>query len=185
MIKAKQKNIRIFEFSGGTSEQYIEFINKNFVLLRGYLLVFKEQISQNLIDFLISMKIDYLISLNQLNSRDISLNTPLVSVSSDIEIFNRNIRSGEEIENNNDVVLLGNLNNGAKISSNGNVSIFGKCDGIVECNGEYILLKAVASGHIIFKEQILPQEVVEKVNSNDLLKIITKNGDTIVIKEIK
>lgn len=184
MIKTRQKNIKIFEFSGGETQEYIEFINKNFVLLKDYLFVFRHKIEETLQVFLDEMKITYVVSEADFKGRDVEV-IKVSNTQDKPKIYHRNIRSGEEIECFGDLVLLGNIGNGAKISADGSVAIFGKCDGVVMCGGDYIVLKAVNSGHIVFQGEILSAEIIESINSNEHLKIITKNGNIISIKEIK
>lgn len=184
MIKTRQKNIKIFEFSGGDTQEYIEFITKNFVLLKDYLFVFKHQIQEALQVFLDEMKITYVVSEADFKGRDVEV-IKVSNVQNQPKIYQRNIRSGEEIDSFGDLVLLGNIGNGAKISTDGSVAIFGKCDGVVICGGDYIILKAINSGHIVFQDEILSTEIIKNINSNDHLKIITKNGNIISIKEIK
>ncbi|PAF43333.1 septum site-determining protein MinC [Helicobacter sp. 11S03491-1] len=184
MIKTRQKNIKAFELSGGKSSEYIDFITKNFVLLKDYLLIFKEPIEPEMSNLLQELQINYIFSQTQLRGRE-TQNSQELHPQVKTQIYQRNIRSGEEIESFGELVLLGNVNNGAKINSDKSISIFGKCDGVVICGGEYLILKSVYSGHIVFCGEILPQKIIEKINSNDLLKIITKNGDNISIKEIQ
>lgn len=184
MIKTRQKNIKIFEFSGGDTQEYIEFITKNFVLLKDYLFVFKHEIEETLQLFLNEMKITYVISEVDFKGRDVEV-IKVSDVQNQPKIYHKNIRSGEEIESSGDLVLLGNVGNGAKISTDGSVAIFGKCDGVVICGGDYIILKAINSGHIVFQGEILSEQIIENINSNNHLKIITKNGNIMSLKEIK
>ncbi|PAF53198.1 hypothetical protein BKH42_07310 [Helicobacter sp. 13S00482-2] len=184
MIKTRQKNIKIFEFSGGETQEYIEFITKNFVLLKDYLFVFKHSIGASLQHFLGEMKIAYIVTDVDFKGRDTEV-LKVGNIDTRAKIYQKNIRSGEEIESSRDLILLGNVNNGAKISAEGNISIFGNCDGTIICSGEYIILRNVNSGHIVFQGEFFSLEMIEKVNSNNFLKIITKNGDNILIKEIK
>lgn len=184
MIKTRQKNIKIFEFSGGETQEYIEFITKNLVLLKDYLFVFKHKIEDALQVFLDEMKITYVVSDADFKGKDVEV-IKVSNVQDQPKIYRKNIRSGEEIESSGDLVLLGNIGNGAKISTDGSVAIFGKCDGVVICGGDYVILKAINSGHIVFQGEILSTEIIENINSSEHLKIITKSGDIISIKEIK
>ncbi|PAF51588.1 septum site-determining protein MinC [Helicobacter sp. 13S00477-4] len=184
MVKTRQKNIKVFEFSGANTTEYIDFIKKNFILLKDYLLVFREQIDMNLKEMLEELKIIYIVSENDIKGRENNLSKFTIQ-KEPTRIYSRSIRSGEEIESVNELIFLNNVNNGARIFSESNISIFGKCEGIVECGGEYLMLRKVVSGYIIFCGEILSTEVIEKINSNDSIKIITKVGDSISIKEIK
>ncbi|PAF47526.1 hypothetical protein BKH46_03615 [Helicobacter sp. 12S02634-8] len=182
MIKTRQKNIRTFEFDGGQTQEYIEFITKNFILLKDYLLVFKTPLAPELSEFIHSLGMTYLISTHDFRGKEYA--SPL-SQSAGTKIYHRNIRSGEEIESSESILVLGNVNNGARIVSDRNVSIFGKCDGIIVCGGEYLVLRGSHSQHIVFRGEILGREIIDIINANELLKIIIKNGDNISIKEIK
>ncbi|PAF43197.1 septum site-determining protein MinC [Helicobacter sp. 11S02596-1] len=185
MIKTRQKNIRVFELESGQSAEYIEFVTKNFVLLKDYLLVFKAPIEPALTAVLGELKMTYIIAENELRGRELTKTPTINAIDTKTEICNRNIRSGEELESSGDIIILGNVNNGARIVSERNISIYGKCEGIIVCGGQYLILKTLCSHHIVFQGEILGPEIIEKLSSNDLLKIITKNGDNISVKEIK
>ncbi|MDO7253301.1 septum site-determining protein MinC [Helicobacter cappadocius] len=184
MIKTRQKNIKIFEFSGGETQEYIDFITKNFILLKDYLFVFKHKIEAGLESFLNEMKITYVVNETDFKGRDVEV-LKVSNIKTQAKIYQKNIRSGEELDSSGDLIFLGNINNGAKITTEGSITIFGKCDGVIVCLGEYIILRNVNSGHIVFQGEILSLKMIERINSNDFLKIITKDGDNILIKEIK
>ena len=66
-------------------------------------------------------------------------------------IFDRIIRSGEEINSKNNLIFLNRINAGAKIKSSGNIEIYGECEGMVECEGDYLIVKRNKKGLIFFK----------------------------------
>lgn len=186
MIKTRQKNIRIFELSEGSLPEYIEFFKKNFPLFKGYLLVFKNEINAELVCLLQELKIPYIVNTGDFYGKETGDREFLTSQSkANTKIHMQNIRSGEEIYAEGDLVVLGNIHNGARVVAEGNISIFGTCDGILTSRGEYIILRSVNSGHIVFCEEILSEKFVTIINSNNVLKIITKIGDNIFIKEIQ
>ncbi|MBP2633030.1 MAG: septum site-determining protein minC [Firmicutes bacterium] len=54
-----------------------------------------------------------------------------VEASKEITIIERTVRGGQEIISNGSVVILGNVNPGAKIIAGGNIDIKGTCRGLV------------------------------------------------------
>ena len=62
-----------------------------------------------------------------------------------IKIYERPIRSGEEINEELPVVVFGRINSGAKLFCTQSVSIYGIIDGLVQCDGEYIVLNGLSS----------------------------------------
>lgn len=185
MIKTRQKNIRIFELSEGSITEYIEFFKKNFPLFKGYLLVFKNEINEELVCLLKELRIPHIVEIGDFYAKETGVSEFLNSqIKVDAKIRMQNVRSGEEIQAEGDLVVLGNINNGARVVAEGNVSIFGKCDGILTSGGQYIILRSVGSRHVVFGGEILSEKFIEVINSSNALKIITKNGDNISIKEI-
>ncbi|AGT73680.1 septum formation inhibitor MinC, C-terminal domain protein [Helicobacter pylori SouthAfrica20] len=99
-------------------------------------------------------------------------------------IYERHIRSGEEIYSANHLIFLGNIHNGAKIISEGCVSVYGVCEGAIVCFGECLILKEVKSAQIVFQNKILSLKEIERLLVNKNIKIITKNDDILDIKEV-
>lgn len=62
-----------------------------------------------------------------------------------IMIYERYIRSGEEIYSVNYFIFLGNIYNGVKIILEGFVLVYGVCEGVIVCFGECLILKEVKS----------------------------------------
>lgn len=73
-------------------------------------------------------------------------------------IINRVLRSGENIQNNGDVVVFGRVNSGAKIISSGAVEIFEEIDGLVECEGDYMIIRSIGKGSVVFKNETVKKE---------------------------
>lgn len=58
-------------------------------------------------------------------------------VAQKVKVFDRPIRSGEEIVETVPIVIFGRVNSGAKVFSEESISIYGMIDGLVQCDGEY------------------------------------------------
>ena len=127
-----------------------------------------------------SNHIDSIISPNKAHSLAIS---PAISPSSSPKIIHK-IRSGEEISAQGSLSILGDITSGAKVSASGSVTVFGNCYGVLEVGGEFLILRSLQSGYIVFNGEILSADMLAKINANDKLKIIIKNGTNIVIKDI-
>ncbi|BDQ29175.1 septum site-determining protein MinC [Helicobacter ailurogastricus] len=197
MLKTRQKQVRCFELEGADSQEYLKFIDKNAPLLQNYLLLFKNPIPLEVQQSLQKHELVYIFSPKELKGKasDNAMiyealelkeqeppkpQSPPISV----QIYERHIRSGEEIDSSCNLLFLGNINHGAKIYTEQNISVYGRCEGIIICMGVYMVLKNVYSAHIVFQGKILSQTHLERINENTKLKLITKNGDIVTIKDI-
>ena len=109
--------------------------------------------------------------------------SPATSFASSPKIIHK-IRSGEEISAQGSLSILGDITSGAKVSASGSVTVFGDCYGVLEVGGEFLILRSLQSGYISFNNEILSADMLAKINANDKLKIIIKEGANIVIKDI-
>ncbi len=187
MVKTKQKNIRIFEIDNSDDRACSDFLIKNAPLLKDYLIFFTIVPSEFLTTICADLGLDYFISNNRFFTQK-----PQASLEQDKEskaplsIVSRAIRSGEEIQGNGDLIICGNVHNGARIYARGNLMIFGRCEGRVECEGEYLILKSITSNQVIFSGQIFSSAMLERINQNpNSSKLIVRNGEFITIKEIE
>lgn len=79
------------------------------------------------------------------------------------------------------IVIFGRVNSGAKVFCEESMSVYGIIDGLVQCDGEYMVLSGISPrGHVIFNG-----EIVERlhVKENVLQKIAMREG-LLDIKEI-
>ncbi|WP_164499373.1 septum site-determining protein MinC [Helicobacter pylori] len=193
MLKTNQKNVHAFEIEKQEPEAVMEFLEKNHALLQYFLIIFKYDIEPEVKAVLHKHQLLFLETNRALNGRYIKTtekdanllkqNNPN-AIEPKTTIYERNIRSGEEIYSANHLIFLGNIHNGAKIISEGSVSVYGVCEGAIACFGEYLILKEVKSAQIVFQNQILSLKEVEQLLVNKNIKIITKNDDILDIKEV-
>ncbi|WRA65483.1 septum site-determining protein MinC [Helicobacter pylori] len=193
MLKTNQKNVHAFEIEKQEPEAVMEFLEKNHALLQYFLIIFKYDIEPEVKAVLCKHQLLFLETNRALNGRYIKTiekdanllkqNSPN-AIEPKTTIYERNIRSGEEIYSANHLIFLGNIHNGAKIISEGSVSVYGVCEGAIACFGEYLILKEVKSAQIVFQNQILSLKEVERLLVNKNIKIITKNDDILDIKEV-
>ncbi|PDX16006.1 septum site-determining protein MinC, partial [Helicobacter pylori] len=185
MLKTNQKNVHAFEIEKQEPEAVMEFLEKNHALLQYFLIIFKYDIEPEVKAILRKHQLLFLETNRVLNGRHIKTmslkdetdhskpNNPKTEPKT--TIYERHIRSGEEIYSANHLIFLGNIHNGAKIISEGSVSVYGVCEGAIACFGEYLILKEVKSAQIVFQNQILSLKEVERLLVNKNIKIITKN----------
>ncbi|WP_164866486.1 septum site-determining protein MinC [Helicobacter pylori] len=201
MLKTNQKNVHAFEIEKQEPEAVIGFLEKNHALLQYFLIIFKYDIEPEVKAILLKHQLLFLETNRALNGRHIktmSLKEETESLKEETNhskpnhsktepkttIYERHIRSGEEIYSANHLIFLGNIHNGAKIISEGCVSVYGVCEGAIVCFGECLILKEVKSAQIVFQNKILSLKEVERLLVNKNIKIITKNDDILDIKEV-
>lgn len=180
-MKAKQKKIRVFDIVIDSEEKFFEYMNKNFILLKDYLLLIDGLVTKKIEIFLEQNSLCYVLQQNcniktiqtktqpqpQLEQNEQQTKVEIVKEviyqesevkANNTEVINKPIRSGSVIENDGDVVIFSRVNSGAKVISEGNISIFGEIDGIVEANGDFAVIKSIGKGYVIFNGDILEKE---------------------------
>ncbi|GAB6074173.1 septum site-determining protein MinC [Nautilia lithotrophica] len=168
----RQKTIRVFEVDD--YDNLIKVVESKYELIKNHYFLLREP-NKKIEEFLKSKKLPYFI----INSDGF---TPKKEITEEIKviekeivkkiksktlIYDKIIRSGEEIKSEDNLIFLNRINAGAKIISSGNIEIFDECEGRVECDGDYIIVKKNIKGSIIFKGADIGQ--IEK------LTLITEN----------
>ncbi|RDU72555.1 hypothetical protein CQA66_04415 [Helicobacter aurati] len=95
------------------------------------------------------------------------------------KIFKRPIRSGEELVLRSHNVFLRGINAGAFIRSYGNLEIYGKCEGTLECLGEYIIIRQFTMGRISLQGINLERKMLESLKENNEVRMIFIENATI------
>lgn len=114
------------------------------------------------------------------NRQNQSTDSPLSQIKS--QVFTELIRSGKEISGDSDIVVFNRVNSGANIKSSKNVFVFGKCDGNIDCRGEYMVLSKIAKGKILFQGiAITPNMLKYKLNLITKDKIGPKITDILAL----
>ena len=182
-MKTQQKSQKLFILEDGSPEEYEDFIQKTFPLLKHSMLVFHTDIPQSLKQKITALGLSFCIQNGDANLIDSTKPKPESSNHTQDLIIHK-VRSGEEIISKGNIIILGNVANGARIKSDKNITIFGDCEGVVEVGGKFLILSKLKSGHITFKDETLSSDIIEKINSSSCLKIIIKSNDRISLKEI-
>lgn len=207
-MKTRQHNQRVIVLEEQNEDDIIKFLHKNALLLMRFVINFKSPISQNLQSTLKELNLCYFIGvieskptqseqekIEKLNADSTNQKEALETKSSQDDLDKpkscanstkiiHKVRSGEEITHNGSLHILGDITSGAKVNASGSVTIFGDCYGVLEVRGEFLILRKLHSGYIVFDDENLNADMLAKINANDNLKIIIKNGANIIIKDI-
>lgn len=121
----------------------------------------------------------------KMNEENLSANVNEKSMNANmhLETFKRTIRSGEEITTES-AIFTKDINAGAFIKSYGNLHIYGKCNGILECFGDYIIIGEFAMGRISLQNINLEGKMLEAVKSSKKLKMLTVENGVISLCEL-
>ena len=197
-MRVTQKNVRVFHIEIDDEQAFLDYFRKNSLLLKEFFLLIEGNITKNIAFVLEQSGVCYK-EINGCNIRLGSLKKELPSLEEapkqevqearfeepkpiqKLRIFDRPIRSGEEIHENIPVVIFGRVNSGAKVSCEESMAIYGVIDGLVQCDGEYLIFGGMTPrGHLIFNG-----EIVERTSIKDaVLQKITMREGLLEIKEM-
>lgn len=187
-MDVRQQNIPAFFIDNDDDVQTIAYIDKNAPLLKGHLLVFSREVSAELTERCEAWGLCHALQKCRFHQRGKSVSaaeTKEKQGSADLpkqaakrEIL-RTVRSGESIEHSGDLLISGNVNDGASIVTEGTLTIFGIIEGDISCNGSYMIITACNRGKVIF----------HGIHVNDLirsekLKIFYMDDGEVAVKEL-
>ena len=195
-MKVTQKNVRVFHIEIDEEEAFLDYFRKNSLLLKEFFLLIEGTITPK-IGFVLDQSGVCYKEINGTNIRlgGIKKEMPAHQESSlepialvqepqnrqKLKVFDRTIRSGEEIHESLPLIIFGRINDGAKVFCEESMSVYGVIDGLVQCDGEYIVLQGITPrGHLIFNGEIIDHG---KVKENRLQKMMIRNG-MLEIKDI-
>ena len=205
-MKAKQKKIRVFDIQVEDEAKFFEFMDKNFILIKDYLLLVGGEVTPKIEEYLKENSLCYLLS-NECNiklidgksnqpqptqiqepqttqtQKEIIVQEKIIyqesASTNKTRVINKPVRSGEVIEEDSDIVIFSRINSGAKVISEGNITVFEVIDGVVEANGDFIILKSIGKGYVVFNGDIL-----EKSDFDGSLKKVLATSDGYKIEDI-
>lgn len=196
-MKVTQKNVRVFHIEIDDEASFLDYFRKNNLLLREFFLLIEGEITKNIAFILDQSGVCYK-EINQCNIRfgGIKKEAPALEEAPKkekvleeqpskqmpkLKLYDRPIRSGEEIVESLPIVIFGRVNSGAKVFCEESMSIYGIIDGLVQCDGEYIVLSGMSPrGHLIFNGEIVDREMLKL---NVLQKIVMRDN-VLEIKEV-
>lgn len=192
-MKVKQQTLKGFECDINDDEAFKSYYTKNAPLMQGHLLILKGSVSPEVKAFLDDKKATYIDSnekvlltrkkrsnaVLEIDEVKTSLNPSLQAEEKSV-VFNRPIRSGEAINVDENLLFTQRINSGALIESSRSIQVFGIIDGLVRSDGEYLLLKNIGKGTVVFHG-----EELETSQFNGQLKLVQYIDGAIVTKEIE
>ncbi len=192
-MRVKQQTLKGFECEIEDEASFREYYTKNAPLMQGHLLILKGKVSDQIKAFLEEKNAVYvdtnekqLLTRKKRSTAVLDLPEPKASpqeatqqVVSGSSVYRRPIRSGELIEGDGHMVFFSRINSGALIESSSSIELFGIIDGLVRSDGEYLLLKEIGKGNVIFHG-----EELDKSHFDGRLQLVEYKQGTIVMKEI-
>jgi len=186
----KQKNLRVFHITVSSKKDFLDYLKKNRILLMEFFLLIDGEVDESIEKILESEGMCYknistcklklssvkkelaTLAPKQVEQKEMTLEESILK--DKLKIYERPIRSGEEINEELPVVVFGRINSGAKLFCTQSVSIYGIIDGLVQCDGECIVLHGLSQrGNLIFNGEIIDRELLQ---DNVLQKITLKNN---------
>jgi hypothetical protein len=154
-----QFNIKVFEIEIEDENDFLDFIEKNRVILNSYLLSLHGNVTRRIERILDKNNLAYVKNMPIKNKNGVA--TPFMK-SSSLKMLDSIVRSGQEIISDGDVLLLKRVNSGAKIKCNGNFIALDKVDALVECNGDFMLIKIGKSANVYFNGVNITENLDDK-----------------------
>jgi len=168
----RQKSIRVFEVDD--FERLKSVVESKYELLKNHFFLLKER-NREIEEFLKEKGLKFLV-VNEEGFTPCKEITPQIKViekeiikevKKETVIYDKIIRSGEEIKSDNNLIFLNRINAGAKIICSGNVEIYAECEGFVDCKGDVLIVKKNQKGTIFFRG--------EEIKEVEKLTLFTKN----------
>ncbi len=177
----KQFTMRAFEINVENEESFLDFFTKNRELLQKYFVVLSGNVTQNIQKIL--EEEDILFTIGSLKNNSCIKNSYIKKMNSekqkDSKVFNFPIRSGMEIESEGDIILLKRVNSASTIVTNGNFISLDIVEGKVECNGEFMFLKASSKALVLFHNK----DISSYLRKDSFFSVYLNEKEEIEIKE--
>ena len=173
-MQINQYTVPVMEIEVEDEEEFIRFLKPKLPLLKDYLLNIKGNVTQKLKNFLDLNHVQYTLNL------DIGLlRRARKQRRVGVDVYDRVIRSGEEIVTENSVLCLKKVNDGALIKTKGDFIGIERVDGVIESEGDVLIFPKGTKAKIIFHHQLL-----DDLSDGATYKISLVN-DEIIIEKIK
>jgi septum site-determining protein MinC len=182
-MKVRQKNLRLFAFTlegERDEESMLTYINDNKALLERYTIAIEGDVSEKSIaairDIGYPLLVNERITQNRVEVATVETQSEKEELPARLVSYNRPIRSGSEIDLDDDIVLFKPINSGAKVVTAGCAIMFGLLNGVLEVNGEYAIIHQMGSGQLLFQKQVVPMSQ----NSKIVRKVSLKEGELLI-----
>jgi len=152
----RQKTIRVFEVEDYENLKKVvqskyELVKNHFFLLKEHNEEIEKFLAKNGLSFFV-VNSDGFTPKKEITQEIKVIEKEIVKkINTKTVIYDKIIRSGEEIESEDNLIFLNRINAGAKITTTGSVEIYDECEGRIVCDGEYVIVKKNVKGTILFK----------------------------------
>ena len=203
-MKSNQYSVKVYETTIEDEEKFIEFFDMNYTLFKDHLIVIQGDLSKKIEEYLNAKSLTYLhnISLPKGRSRkslekefqeerrqnavsiqiaEAELKRLSSRLQNNLTVLDKMIRSGQEINIDGDLLLLNRVNSGATLNIKGNLIITKLVEGLIHCNGNFMMLTASLKANIIFHGV----EVENGLLKNKLNRVELKNNEIIITPVLK
>lgn len=184
-MQVKQHRLSAFFIQAFEEQELERYIDKNAPLLKGHLLVFQSDVSENIKKRLANWGLSFIVDKESLKPRTQkekrATKEPIKSQEvKKMELIYEDIRSGRELYSKGDLLIRGHIKDGAFIESEGNLLIFGIIEGDISCKGTYLILRNCKRGKVLFQGSD-----IKHLLKGEALKIIYKEHEEIKVKELE
>jgi septum site-determining protein MinC len=160
----RQKNLKVVEVEDFESlkkiieSKYFELVKNSYFLL--------QEPDEEIEEYLKSKGLSYLIKNSSIVKNDVKVVERIVEKIKEVKvdkksvIYDRIIRSGEEIISEDTLIFLQRINPGTRIETQGSAIILDECHGSVIVDGEFLILMKEPKGTILFKGEEIKEAPV-------------------------
>jgi septum site-determining protein MinC len=159
-MQVKQYNLKVFEITVEDREEFEAFIRKNKLLLKRYLLLLRGQVTPEVEALLRQEGLAYTqdpVLLEGHGAATAGAKRTAAEPSerrfarrSGLEIVDTLVRSGTAVGSDRDMLILKRVNSGATVETDGNLIALAPIEGLVKCNGDFMLIKPTGKARILF-----------------------------------
>ena len=179
----KQFTIRAFEINIESEDEFLDFFTKNRELLQKYFVILNGVVTSSIKKILEEEGILY--TIGSLKDNTLIKNSHIQNIKAEnkecSKVFNFPIRSGMEIESDSDIILLKRSNSASVIKTNQNFIALDVVEGRVECDGEFMFIKASPKALVLFRGE----DISEYLQNDSFYSIRYNEQEQIEIKEFK
>lgn len=203
-MKSKQYSVKVYETSISDESEFIRFFDNNYTLFKDHLIVIQDDCSESIKTYLENKKLKYLQNIDLPKGRtrkaleeelkaervDAAVSAQIAQnelarlsqkLENNITVLNEMIRSGRDLEIENDLLLLERVNSGATLTVQGNAIITKVVEGALRCYGNYMILSASSKANIIFHDVEVDNSLLEE----HLNRVELKNNEIIITPVLK
>ena len=172
-MKTKQYSVKVFEIVLEDEERFISFFNKNSLFFQNHLISIIGKKSDKIEKYLQEKSLKYIFNANIPKKSTATKQEevqPQQAIQKHLQVLDKLIRSGQELNIDGDLLLLNRVNSGGSIIINGTLIITQIVDGSIRCNGNFMMLQASNKANIVFHDVEIDNSFLQdKLNRVELI----------------